>query len=102
MRMLLSFQRPPSLSKEGLPSGETDPTHVRGRFMGQPRSIALSRSQAAKAALADLQHLPVGALAGHIVLAGRQLRLAERHSALIDQPPRLRAGETELARHQAG
>src|ERR1700722_3483010 len=96
MRMLLSFQRPPSLTPEVLPSEETCSHRVRGRLWRERRSIALSRAQAPKAALADLQHLPIGTRAGDIVLAPPDGSAAQRHGALVDQPARLGAGDTEL------
>src|ERR1700729_743161 len=69
-------------------------------FAGERRSIALSRAQASESTLSDLQHPPVRAVAGHIVLTGPERALTERHGALIDQPPRLRAGHTELVGDQ--
>src|SRR6202035_4458161 len=74
---------------------------ARRRSAGQPRSIALARTQTPKSALANLQNLTVGPLAGDIVLARLKRRLAQRDATLIDQPARLRAGDAELLRDQA-
>ena len=54
------------------------------------------RPQAAEAPSADLQHLPICPLCGDVVLAGPELRVAERHTPLVDQPARLRARDPEL------
>ena len=98
--MLLSFQRPPSLS-EGLPSGgvRSDPA-PRGacgptsEYSAIVRAVGLAGAQAAKAALADPQHLPVGPRHGTSCSPARQRLLPERHAALVDQragPPSARS-----------
>src|SRR5271155_1336607 len=107
MRMLLSFQRPPSLFQRAS-SEKTDPTRrpralygPTNEYSAQPER-ALTPSKAPEATLADLQHLSLRPLARDVVLAGGELGLAEAHAALVDQPARLRAGDPELLGHHAG
>src|SRR5271156_4997324 len=107
MRMLLSFQRPPSLFQRAS-SEKTDPTRrpralygPTNEYSAQPER-ALTPSKAPEATLADLQHLSLRPLARDVVLAGGELGLAEAHAALVDQPARLRAGDPELLGHHRG
>ena len=107
--MLLSFQRPPSLPK-GLPSEETDPTQRPEGACGPTREY--SASDAAPCGLARRAGGGSGACrpsgpARRPARPARRARrraswhLAERHAALVDQPPRLRARDPELARRSA-
>src|SRR6516225_5087971 len=89
----VEFSKTAEASRKGFLRGEPMRPCALRRAAGQPRSIALARPQAAKTAPADLQHLAVGAGGGNVVLARGKLAVAERHSPLIDQPPRLRAGD---------
>jgi hypothetical protein len=66
------------------------------------RGVFLPCPQPPKAPLADLQHLPVGTLAGHVVLAGPERDLTQRDAPLVDQPPGLRARDSELLGDQPG
>src|SRR5207248_6011525 len=107
MRMLLRSQRPSSLS-ERASLEETDPAHRPKATARRPRSIArrghpaLARAQPAEAPSPHFQHLAVGPLERHVVLPYGQLKAAQRHAPLVDQPPRLRARDPELAGDQAG
>src|ERR1700680_4054556 len=98
MRMLLSFQRPPSLSKRGFLSRRPIWPRALGRSAGQPRSIALIWSTAR----GGVRRRGGGALKGYAVRACRELGLAQCHASLVDQAPRLRAPHAELLGDQAG
>src|SRR6202035_4980377 len=127
MRLLLSFQRPPSLAESASFRGAR-PTRRPEAPAGRPESIArvrarrlscagvsdrengqpeppdgadhsapagvsgsptapcgrsLDRAQPAEAPATDLQHLPVGPLGLHVVLAGPQLGGPECDAALV-------------------
>src|SRR5262249_37463026 len=95
----VEFSKTAELSGGRSLAGRPSRPRARGRAAGQPASIALTRPQAPKSALADFQHLPLRPLAGNVVLADGELGGAERHSPLIDEPARLRAGDAELVGH---
>ena len=119
--MLLSFQRPPSLTERVSFWRRPIRPDAQGRLRADQASIArcapavramragrsgcsapsrsLAGAQAAEAPrVPTFRTWPVGALAGTSCSPRGQRRSPRRHRALVDQAPRLRARDPELAR----
>jgi len=82
----VEFSKTAKPLQKGNLSEETDRTLRPEALVGQPASIALRGPQASEASLADLQHLPVRARVGDVVLTGRKLGAAKGYAALVYQP----------------